>query len=52
MNRGKGRQEIFHSQAYYDEFSHALEEAHGRFGVEIQGKKVKYNIYLYIFSQP
>ncbi len=35
MNRGRGRQRIFHDSAYYQAFLQTLSEAHGRFGIEI-----------------
>lgn len=35
MNRGRGRQRIFHDDTYYDTFLTTLEEAHKRFGIEI-----------------
>ena len=35
MNRGRGRQEIFHGEAYYQRFLSVLSETHQRFGLEI-----------------
>ena len=35
MNRGRGRQSIFHSPDYYQSFLKCLEEAHRRFQLEI-----------------
>ncbi|MBL4867728.1 MAG: transposase, partial [Pseudomonadales bacterium] len=35
MNRGRGRQKIFHGPDYYEAFLTTLAEAHQRFGVEI-----------------
>lgn len=35
MNRGRGRQAIFHDQAYFDAFLATLSEAHERFSLEI-----------------
>ena len=35
MNRGRARQKIFHSEAYYEAFLKTVEEAHQRFGVKI-----------------
>jgi putative transposase len=35
MNRGRGRQDIFHDERYFEMFLQILGEAHQRFGVEI-----------------
>lgn len=35
INRGRARQKIFHSEAYYEAFLKTVEEAHQRFGVKI-----------------
>jgi len=35
MNRGRGRQKIFHSEEYYNAFLKTLEEAHQRFGIQV-----------------
>ena len=35
MNRGGGRQTIFHNDEYYAAFLAAIEEAHDRFGLQI-----------------
>ena len=35
MNRGRGRQFIFHGKAYYEAFLLAVEQAHQRFDIEI-----------------
>lgn len=35
MNRGRGRQMIFHGEAYYRAFLDTLGEAHDRFGMEV-----------------
>jgi len=35
MNRGRGRQKIFHNEAYYDAFLLSLNEAHQRFGLQV-----------------
>ena len=35
MNRGKGRQTIFHGEAYYATSLKTLAEAHHRFGLEV-----------------
>ena len=35
MNRGRGRQRIFHDKNYFEAFLKTLEEAHQRFGIEI-----------------
>ncbi len=34
MNRGRGRQTIFHSDDYFNSFLGTLEEAHQRFGLQ------------------
>jgi len=35
MNRGRGRQNIFHNEEYYDVFLLSLSEAHQRFGLQV-----------------
>jgi len=35
MNRGRGRQHIFHGDAYFNAFLQTVEEAHDRFGLQI-----------------
>jgi len=35
MNRGRGRQDIFHDEEYYEAFLLTLGEAHERFGIQI-----------------
>lgn len=35
MNRGRGRQRLFHGDEYYQAFLHTLDEAHQRFGLQI-----------------
>ena len=35
MNRGSGRQAIFHDEAYFQAFLQTLSESHERFGLEI-----------------
>jgi len=35
MNRGRGRQNIFHDKDYFEAFLKTLEEAHQRFGIQI-----------------
>ena len=34
MNRGQGRQEIYHGDRYYEYFLWCLEQAHKRFALE------------------
>ncbi len=36
MNRGRGRQDIFHDKSYCEAFLQTFEEAHRRFGIEVQ----------------
>jgi putative transposase len=38
MNRGRGRQDIFHNEKYFEVFLQTLGEAHQRFGVEERTK--------------
>ncbi|MCF6324560.1 MAG: transposase [Gammaproteobacteria bacterium] len=52
MNRGRGRQKIFHGQEYYEEFLCTLEEAHKRFGVEIQCYCLMSNHYHLLIKTP
>ena len=52
MNRGRGRQKIFHDRSYYDAFLDTLEEAHGRFGVEIQCYCLMSNHYHLLIKTP
>ena len=35
MNRGRGRQKIFHGEKYYEAFLETLEESHRRFDARI-----------------
>jgi REP-associated tyrosine transposase len=35
MNRGRGRQTIFHAKAYYQAFLETTKEAYSRFGMEV-----------------
>jgi len=35
MNRGRGRQAIFHNEAYYQTFLETIKEASSRFGMEV-----------------
>lgn len=35
MSRGKGRQTVFHGEAYYQSFLATLDEAHSRFGLQV-----------------
>ena len=35
MNRGRGRQKLFHNEEYYDAFLLSVSEAHQRFGLQV-----------------
>jgi len=52
MNRGKGRQLIFHGDQYYAAFLQGLEEACIRFGVEIHAYCLMGNHYHLLLSTP
>jgi len=36
MNRGRGRQQIYHGRAYYEAFIEGVAEAYRRFGIDEQ----------------
>ena len=35
MNRGQGRQNVYHGERYYEYFLDCLEQAHKRFALEV-----------------
>ena len=52
MNRGRGRQRIFHSEKYYEAFIQCLAEAHSRFGIEIHAYCLMGNHYHLLIKTP
>ena len=52
MNRGRGRQRIFHGEAYYQAFLKALEEAHQRFDAVIHAYCLMANHYHLLIETP
>ena len=52
MNRGRGRQHIFHSESFYQAFLDALAEAHQRFGLEIHAYCLMGNHYHLLVCTP
>jgi len=52
MNRGRGRQMIFHGDDYYHAFAGALSEAHRRFGVLIHAYCLMGNHYHLLLQTP
>jgi REP element-mobilizing transposase RayT len=52
MNRGKGRQMIFHGEDYYEAFLQCLMEAHKRFGVEVHSYSLMGNHYHLLIKTP
>jgi len=52
MNRGRGRQPIFHATAYFQAFLDTLAEAHERFGVVIHGYCLMGNHYHLLLQTP
>ena len=52
MNRGGGRRSIFHGQQYYLGFLDCLDQAHTRFGVEIQAYCLMGNHYHLLIKTP
>ena len=52
MNRGRGRENIFHGREYYDAFLQTVEEAHQRFGMRIHGYCLMSNHYHLILETP
>lgn len=52
MNRGRGRQFIFHGKPYYEAFLLAVEQAHQRFGIEIHAYCLMGNHYHLLVKTP
>ena len=52
MNRGRGRQTIFHGQKYYEDFLTCLEQAYQRFGIEIHAYCLMGNHYHLLIKTP
>jgi putative transposase len=52
MNRGSGRQQVFHKAAYYEAFLECLKEAHIRFGIEVHAYCLMGNHYHLLLSTP
>ena len=52
MNRGRGRQKIFHGEDYYNAFLDTLNEAHERFGLQIHAYCLMGNHYHLLVKTP
>ena len=52
MNRGRGRQSIFHSEAYYQAFLETMKEASSRFGMEVHAYCLMGNHYHLLIKTP
>ena len=52
MNRGRGRQQVFHDVKYYEYFLSCLEQAHKRFGVETHAYCLMGNHYHLLVRTP
>lgn len=52
MNRGRGRQSVFHGEAYFNAFLKCLTEAHTRFGLEILAYCLMNNHYHLLLKTP
>jgi len=52
MNRGRGRQVVFHSKAYYQAFLQCIEQACQRFGIEIHAYCLMGNHYHLLVKTP
>ena len=52
MNRGRGRQTIFHDEAYFNAFLNTLAEAQQRFGLEVHAYCLMSNHYHLLLKTP
>ena len=52
MNRGRGRQRIFHDAEYFEAFLVTLQEAHQRFGVQVHSYCLMSNHYHLLLKTP
>ena len=52
MNRGRGRQSIFHGQPYYKAFLNSIEEANQRFGLIVHAYCLMGNHYHLLVQTP
>ena len=52
MNRGRGRQQVFHGDRYYEYFLQCMEQAHKRFGVETHAYCLLGNHYHLLLRTP
>ena len=52
MNRGKGRQDIFHDSRYFQAFLDAVAEAHKRFNAVIHCYRLMSNHYHLLIETP
>lgn len=52
MNRGKGRQNLFHGTDYYQAFLQSIEEAHKRFGLGVHAYCLMSNHYHLLIKTP
>jgi len=52
MNRGRGRQAIFHNEAYYQTFLETIKEASSRFGMEVHAYCLMGNHYHLLIKTP
>jgi REP element-mobilizing transposase RayT len=52
MNRGRGRQKIFHDDDYYHAFVRCLNESYERFGLEIHSYCLMGNHYHLLVKTP
>ena len=52
MNRGRAKQQLFHSKEYYEAFIKCLKEANTRFGIEVHAYCLMGNHYHLLISTP